>query len=115
MEITHERLYRSWWIHQMRVTKMHLKGHTAIWFKNLLDTEKDTWDHFTAVFDAKFLNGENKYVAQQALYDRKQLPGETHEAYIEDVLVKADMLTWSKDQTKQHLSSLVFRNHLNHM
>ena len=90
---------------KVRIAKMHLKGRAAIWFKNLTQPQAATWDAFRAAFNAKFLEGENKYVAQQALYDRKQLPNETPESYIEDVLVKADMLTWNEDQTKQHLIS----------
>ena len=90
-------------VDQMRVTKMHLKGRALIWFKNLEGAKKDTWDHFVVEFDNKFIKGESKYIAQQALYDRKQLATETPENYVEDVLVKADMLNWTKDQTRQHL------------
>ena len=88
---------------QMRIVKMYLKGRAAIWFKNLNEDQKDTLDHFKDAFKSKFLEGESKYSAQQALYARKQLPGEEPETYIEDVLIKADMLQWTKDQTLQHL------------
>ena len=82
---------------------MYLKNRAGIWFKNLQNNQKNNLQNFKTVFDDKFLSGESKYSAQQALYARKQLPGEAPETYIEDVLIKADMLGWQGDQTLQHL------------
>ena len=73
---------------------MYLKSRGAIWFKILNDNQKDKFDNFKTAFKAKFLEGELKYLAQQALYARKQLPDEEPETYIEDILIKADMLAW---------------------
>ena len=82
---------------------MYLKGRTTIWYKHLDEESKQTFDAFVEAFNAKFLEGESKYSAQQALYARKQLPGEAPEIYTKDILVKADMLNWPQDQTLQHL------------
>ena len=88
---------------QLRIVRMYLKGRAAVWYKHLEDDHKDNLENFLEAFNAKFLEGESKYSAQQALYTRRQLPGEAPEKYIEDVLVKADMLNWPQEQTLQHL------------
>ena len=88
---------------KLRIARMHLKNRASIWYKNLDANDKNTYAAFLTAFDRKFLQGESKYSAQQALYACKQLPTETPETYIDDVLTKADMLEWPQDQTKQHL------------
>ena len=43
---------------------------------NFKGTRKDTYDHFMTAFKEKFMEGESRYSAQQALYLQCQLPGE---------------------------------------
>ena len=90
---------------RIRVIKMFLSDQALIWFEALQADQKATQEQFWTAFDANYFGQGNQYALEQTLLSRKQQAGEKVEAYISDVMSKANQLDWQAERTIAHLIS----------
>ncbi len=65
--------------------RMLLQGPADIWYLSLPEASKATWEAFKTAFLEAFGGSETQWLLEQKMEDRKMLPGETVETYINDV------------------------------
>ena len=92
-------------ISQLRVIKMFLADRALVWFMDLPNTEDNplTTEAFWTAFVGQYSGPGTQYAVEQSLMARKQNTGEDADAYITDVVTKANRLGWDQNRTMQHL------------
>ena len=92
-------------IAQLRVIKMFLADRALVWYLDLPNNADNplTTEAFWTAFEGQYSGPGTQYAVEQSLMARKQNPGEDADAYITDVVTKANRLGWDQNRTMQHL------------
>ena len=78
-----------------------LRGLARLWFENLSDGDKTTWQNVKTKFETKFTDNTQKWISHQMLDSRKQRPEESVENYLAEILTLADRLKMTEPDIMQ--------------
>ena len=92
-------------VSQLRVIKMFLADRALVWFMDLPNPDDNplTTEAFWTEFEGQYSGPGTQYAVEQSLMARRQNTGEDADAYITDVVTKANRLGWDQNRTMQHL------------